>query len=66
MEGIQLEDHNSTLEIERVHTNYLIDEPPPEYEGPPDYEDAIQIYKDLKNKNIYNLKVDFMNVELNG
>lgn len=66
VEGIQLEDHNSILEIERLHTNYLTEEPPPDYEGPPDYEDAIKIYKELKNKKNCNLKVDLMKVESNG
>lgn len=65
MEGIQLEGHNSTLEIGRVQSSYLINELPPDYEPPPDYEEAIKICKDLKEK-MNNTKVELADVESYG
>lgn len=66
MEGIQLEDNALTSEIGRVNSNYLIEEPPPDYEAPPNYEEAIKMYKNsIKNKHD-NLKADQIDVELNG
>lgn len=61
MEGIQVEDHSPTLEINRVHP--LNDEPPayeppPDYEAPPNYEEAIKTYKRLMKNKYNNLKLD--------
>lgn len=66
VEGIQLENHGQTSEIGIVHSNYLIDEPPPEYEAPPNYEEAIKMYKDLMKTEDNNLKINLMDVESNG
>lgn len=66
VEGLQLEDHSQTSEIGRVHSNYLIDEPPPDYEAPPNYEEAIKMYKDLIKTTDDNLKMNSMDVESNG
>lgn len=71
MEGIQLEDNNSTSEIGRVNSNYLTEEPPPyepppDYEAPPNYEEAIQVYKDLMKNKDNNPKADVVNLESDG
>lgn len=69
MEGIQLDDHSSTSDIGRVHSNYFIDEPPvyelpPDYEAPPNYDEAIKMYL-MKHKDV-SIKRDLVHLELNG
>lgn len=66
VEGIQQEDHSQTSEIERAHSNYLIDEPPPRYEAPPNYEEAIRMYKELMKTKDDCLKVNVSDVGSNG
>lgn len=59
-----MDDHSSTSNIGRVHSNYFVDEPPPDYEAPPNYDEAIKMYL-MKYKDA-GIKTDLMNMELDG